>query len=183
MIDREVEQLLKERALRLAQAEGQEELGSIESVVAFMVSGQCFGVPLGRVRHAGRLRHMTPLPGGSSYLLGITVMAGHLVSVLDVASFLDLRKQGLGDVSCCLVVHAGGRQIGLAAEQLIGIEDVPAKSIVNIFGIGGVAGAGAASGPAVVSRAAMLDRLRILLIDLEPLMADKRLGGGPVRHG
>jgi chemotaxis signal transduction protein len=177
MNDREVEQLLKERAVRLAQAEGETEAGPTESVVAFLASGECFGVPLGQVRHAGRLRHLTPLPGGSPYLLGITVMAGHLVSVLDVAAFLDLRQQGLGDVSCCIVVQAGGRQIGLCAEQLIGIEDLPAKSIVSIGGHSGKAAS------AVIGRAALLDRLRILLIDLEPLLADSRLAGGPSRHG
>ena len=39
--------------------------------------------------------------GGPPYLLGICALAGHLVSVLDVAAFLGLRQRGLNDVACC----------------------------------------------------------------------------------
>lgn len=172
MRDREAAVILRERAEKLSRAEGETQVAATQSIVAFMVSGQCFGVPLEHVVYAGRLRHLTPLPGGSSFLLGITVLAGHLVSVLDMASFLDLRQQGLGDITCCLVVQAGGREIGLAAEQLIGIEDVPTQRIASIGGIGGK---NTAASSTIVTRAAFLDRLRMMLIDLEGLIADPRL--------
>jgi purine-binding chemotaxis protein CheW len=170
MHDKEAELILRGRAERLARAEGETEVAAIEPLVAFMVSGQCFGVRLDHVVYAGRLRHLTPLPGGSPYLLGITVLAGHLVSVLDVAAFLELRHHGIGDVTCCLVVQSGGREIGLAAEQLIGIEDVPMQRIAQV---GSLNSAGSA---AIVTRAALLDRFRILLIDLERMIGDPRLG-------
>lgn len=169
MNSRNLDEILRERARRLAEAEGELELAATEPFVAFAVSGQTFGVPLRRVVYAGRLRHLTPLPGGSSYLLGITVLAGHLVSVLDVAAFLGLRHQGVGDVNCCIVVQSGGRELGIAAEQLIGIEEIPTQRIANIS---------AAGSTEAVTRAAFLDRLRMLLIDLERLITDSRLAGG-----
>ena len=162
--------ILRARAERLSRAERTSEVAAVEPIVAFMASGHCFGVRLDHVVYAGRLRHLTPLPGGSPYLLGITVLAGHLVSVLDVAAFLDLRQQGLGDVTCCLVVQAGGREIGLAAEQLIGFEDVPAQRIAPIGSLNG------ANGTPIVSSAAMLERFRILIIELDRLIGDPRLG-------
>ena len=168
--DKESELILRGRAERLARAEGESEVAAIEPLVAWNASGHTFGVRLEHVVYAGRLRHLTPLPGGSPYLLGITMLAGHLVSVLDVAAFLELRQQGLGDVTCCLVVQSGGREIGLAAEQLIGIEDVPTQRIAAL----GTGGAPAAS--SIITRAAFLDRFRILLIDLERLIGDPRLG-------
>lgn len=179
MADKEADMILRGRAERLARAEGETEVAAIEPLVAWNASGHCFGVRLEHVVYAGRLRHLTPLPGGSPYLLGITVLAGHLVSVLDVAAFLELRQQGLGDVTCCLVVQSGGREIGLAAEQLIGIEDVP---------MGRISAVGNPGPSAIISRAAFLDRFRILMIDLERLISDPRLGkprGGHVegRHG
>lgn len=164
--------ILAARAERLASAEDEAQITATLAYVGFIVSGQCFGVPLPHVIYAGRLRHLTPLPGGSPYLLGITVLAGHLVSVLDVASFLELRQQGLGDVTCCLVVQCDGREIGLAAEQLIGIEDIPPQRISSVGNLG------SSSSNGIVCRAAFLDRLRMLLIDLERLIADSRLSGG-----
>jgi purine-binding chemotaxis protein CheW len=179
MGDKEADLILRGRAERLARAEGETEVAAIEPLVAWNASGHCFGVRLEHVVYAGRLRHLTPLPGGSPYLLGITVLAGHLVSVLDVAALLDLRQQGLGDVTCCLVVQSGGREIGLAAEQLIGIEDVPLQRISAI---------GNPGNSAIIGRAALLDRYRILVIELDRLISDPRLGkprGARVegRHG
>lgn len=174
MNSRDISEILRDRARRLAEAEGELELQATEPFVAFTVSGQTFGVPLKSVVYVGRLRHLTPLPGGSPYLLGITVLSGHLVSVLDVAAFLDLRHQGLGDVNCCLVVQAGGRQLGLAAEQLIGIEEIPSQRIATIS---------AAGSTEAVTRAAFLDRLRMLLIDLERMIGDVRLSGSGADHG
>ena len=166
--------VLRECAERLARAEGEKVQSATEPFVAFLAGGHCFGVHLRSVVYAGRVRHLTPLPGGSSYLLGITVLAGHLVSMLDVAAFLELRQQGLSDVSCCLVVQANGRELGLAAEQLIGIEEVPADRIASL-GTGGKT--------AIIKQAAVLYRTRMLLIDLEQLIADERLSGGGANHG
>jgi chemotaxis signal transduction protein len=174
MSSRDANLILRERAVRLALAEGESEVSATEPYVAFMVSGHCFGVPLKSVLYAGRLRHLTPLPGGAPYLLGITVLAGHLVSVLDIAGFLSLRQQGLGDVTCCLVVQAGERELGLCAEQLIGIEDVPVSRIMSIA---------ASSSTLVLSRAAFLDRFRLLILDLDRLIADPRLSGTGDAHG
>ncbi len=163
--------ILKDRARRLASTEENPQTAPTEPYVAFLASGQCFGVPLNHVIYAGRLRHLTPLPGGSPYLLGITVLAGHLVSVLDVAAFLNLRNKGLGDVTCCLVVQWEDREIGLSAEQLIGIEDVP---IEKISPIGPSAGA---------TRAALLGRLHMLILDLDRLLGDARLSPNGSGHG
>lgn len=169
MNEHDIEQVLRQRALALAQGDRRAQADQSESLVVFSIGGQTFGVPLADVAYAGRLRHLTPIPSGVSHLLGITLLSGFLISVLDVATLLSLRRQGVGDVTCCLVVQCGGRDIGLAAEQVVGIEEIPVRDI-SAISIGGGTGA--------ITRVALLQRLQVLIIDVARLIADPRLKGG-----
>jgi chemotaxis signal transduction protein len=169
---RDIEDELRERALRLSRSAGNKKPISTESFVAFLIGKQCFGVPLSAVVYAGRLRHLTPIPNGPQHLLGITLLSGHLISVLDIASLFGLRRPGVADVNSCLIIESGPRKIGLAAEQALGIEEIPQDQISEIS-----LGEGAAS----IRRAAFVERMHILLLDPQSVLTDPRLGGG--RHG
>jgi purine-binding chemotaxis protein CheW len=160
----DITRLLHERAAQLARRERDSDEATLLPHVAFQAAGQQFAVPLRYVVYASRLRHLTPIPGGPPYLLGICALAGHLVSVLDVAAFLDLRQRGLSDVACCLVVSYEGRELGLCAERLLGIEDVPAAAISPWQG-----------GSSMIPQMATLPKLRLLLLDLPQLLSDPRL--------
>ncbi len=162
--ENEVSRLLHERATQLARRERTSDESTLLPHVAFQAAGQQFAVPLRYVVYASRLRHLTPIPGGPPYLLGICALAGHLVSVLDVAAFLNLRQRGLSDVACCLVVSDEGRELGLCAERLLGIEDVPAATISPWL-----------SGSPVIPHVATLSKLRLLILDLPQLLSDPRL--------
>lgn len=161
---RDVAAILRSRAEALAIREESTHTAT-EELATFAIGGHPIGVPMSRVTHAAALRHLTEIPGGPGYLVGITAVEGHLVSLLDLAQFLDLRRHGVGDVTGSLVVAWGGREIGLAAEQLHGIEDVPERCISNLPG---------AAGP--LNRIARLDDREIMLLDVEILFDDPRLG-------
>ena len=77
---------------------------------------------------------------------------------------MDLRQRGLSDVACCLVVSYEGRELGICAERLLGIEDVPAATISPWL-----------SGSSMIPQMATLPKLRLLLLDLPQLLSDPRL--------
>lgn len=156
--------LLTERAALLAVKDTSQNQTARLPHVAFQSAGEFFAAPLHHVVHAGRLRHLTPIPGGPPYLLGVCALAEHLVTVLDVATFLDLRHRGLDDVVCCLVVSHNGRELGLCAERLLGIEDIPETCCQSW-----------SCGHAAVSQVATLGKQRFLLLDLAALFVDPRL--------
>jgi len=160
----DVAKLLNERAALLARRERVLDESALLPHVAFQAAGEQFAVPLRYVVYASRLRHLTPIPGGPPYLLGICSLSGHLVSVLDVATFLSLRQRGLHDVACCLVVTLDGRELGLCAERLLGIEDIPASAISPWL-----------SGHAAIPQVATIDKQRLLILDLPQLFLDPRL--------
>ncbi|HMU41299.1 MAG TPA: chemotaxis protein CheW [Pseudomonadota bacterium] len=156
--------LLKERAALLARRDTAQNQAILLPHVAFQSAGELFAVPLHFVVHASRLRHLTPIPGGPPYLIGVCALGGHLVTVLDVATFLDLRQRGLDDVTCCLVVSERGRELGLCAERLLGIEDIPPTACQAW-----------SCGHAAVTQVATVLGKRFLILDLPQLLADPRL--------
>lgn len=164
---RDVAAVLQARALALAQPEA-EEARDTEALATFISAGHALGVPLDRVLRASELRHLTEIPDGPPYLLGLTTVEGQLVSLLDLAGFLGLPRRGVADVRGVLVVKAGERAIGLGAEQLLGIVDLPHDAAVPLPGGSGPLGR--------VARGRAAQGGDLFLLDVDVLLGDPRLG-------
>jgi chemotaxis signal transduction protein len=164
MSSRDVAEILRARAAALARRDESVEEGATASLASFSIGGHSIAVPVAQVTRASALRHLTEIPGGPPYLVGVTAVDGHLVSLLDLAAFLALPRRGLHDVVAVMVVTAGAREIGLCAEQLHGIEDVQERAITVLPGQAGPLGR-------VVKGAAR----ELLVLDVEQLFDDPRL--------
>jgi purine-binding chemotaxis protein CheW len=162
---RSLEAILRERARQLAIPNELEE-HETEELATFLVGGCTLAVPLAQVRHASTLRHVTEIPGGPPWLVGLVAVEGQLVSLLHVPRFLGIERQGLGDISATLVATWGERAIGLAAEQLLGIEDIDADDIVELP---------VAIGPIRRTASSRAGR-ELLIFDVRDVFADARLG-------
>lgn len=170
---RDIAVLLRERAKKLARREQSDAGVESEPLVIFSIGGQSFGLPLAGVVYAARLQHLTPIPRAASHYLGLTWMGGYLVTVLDAAALLGMRDDRLRDVTTCVIGSCGSRQLGFGAEQIVGIEDVPASQITPL----------PPSDPQErgAARLAFLGTGRAFLLDLGQLLA--RLDAGEVvRH-
>jgi purine-binding chemotaxis protein CheW len=160
--------ILKERARALATADV-DESGEQAAFATLMTGGHVLAVPLHQVIRGASLVHLTEVPGAPDWLLGLTSVEGHLVSLVDLVTLLGLQRAGVADVRGALVVTTGRREIGLAAEQLLGIADVPEDAFVPLP---------ASDGP--LTRAARGQGPQgqdLLLLDVETLFADPRLAG------
>jgi chemotaxis signal transduction protein len=206
---RDVTALLRERARALALPEAGAEDEQREALATFSIAGQAIGVALERVSRAAELRQATPVPGAAAWLLGVISVEGQILSLVDVATLLDVGRRERGAITGALVVHDGARLLALAAEQLLGIRDVPAASITRFVGEAGplpamVAAEGsehgwgsersergtgastggaaseASGGPTRAQRPRGGARGDLYVLDVPKLMADRRLGpGGP----
>jgi chemotaxis signal transduction protein len=163
---RDVEGMLRARARKLAMRARDESALATEELATFSVGGNQIGVSTVSVVHAAPLEHLTEIPGGPPWLEGVTTVGGRLVSLLDLAALLGLSCSGVGDVTTNLVVGWGAREIGLAAEHLFGIEDVPRNAIAPLPN---------ADGP--LTRIANLSNRQLLLLDVPTLFGDPRLAG------
>lgn len=160
-----LEEVLRERARRLAVPHESEE-HDIEEHATFSVSGCALAVPLEQVRHASSVRHVTEIPGGPPWLVGLAAVEGRLVSLLHLPRFLGIERQALSDITATLVVAAGEREIGLATDQLLGIEDLEAGDIIDLP---------VPIGP-ITRTARSAGGRELLLFDVRDLFADSRLG-------
>jgi chemotaxis signal transduction protein len=159
-------QVLAARARALAVRDLGDNAHLTEELATFTVDNQYLGIPMARVSRVAVLHHMTEIPGGPPWLIGMIAVEGHLVSLLDVTAFLGLGRRGARDITSALLVTWQGREIGIAAEQLLGIEDVPLADI----------GVLADSGP--FNRVARLGKRDLLLLDVVALFGDPRLARG-----
>jgi chemotaxis signal transduction protein len=166
--DRDVAALLRQRARSLARPVT-EEAADAEALATFTIGGHAIGLPLRCVVRASELRHLTELPGAPPWLLGLTAVEGHLVSLLDLALFLGLKRSGVADVRGVLVIAAGKRELGLAAEELLAIADVRGADVAPLPGGSGALGR--------VARGAGPQGSDLLLLDVESLFDDSRLAG------
>ncbi len=161
---RDVEAILRARAKALAAPDPTARIVVTEALVVFGIGGNTLAVPLAKVTRAARLNHLTEIPHAPPYLLGVTAVEGQLVSLLDLAAFLGLGRAGWKDIGAAVVVAHGGREIGLGADDLHGIEDVPARDVARLPG---------ARGP--LTRMARLDGESVLVLDVEAVLSDPRL--------
>lgn len=171
MAERDRLAILRERAEKLATLQAAVDDQVTEPLVGFEIGGHGFAVPVRHVVYGGRLRHLTAIPSSPPYLLGVTALSGHLVSIVDLPELLGLRQRGLGDVTAGLVVAHGARKLGLGAEQLLGIFEVPAARIKSYRNAGSIT-------PRIVLPGGDGGGRSSLVIAVDELFADPRLGGG-----
>lgn len=131
---RDVARILAERARALAAVEADAALAT-RTLVAFTMGGCALAVPVESLSRAVELGVVTEIPGGPPYLLGVIVVDNKLVSLVDVPALFGLATHGVGDVTAALVVQHGGRQIALAAEELVRIGDVAADGGARIVDV------------------------------------------------
>lgn len=162
----EARAILDRRAEELAAALDSDVSFFVEPILSFGIAGYRFGVSLKSVWRAAHIRHLTEIPGGPSHLVGVTTIAGHIISLLDFSALLSLPRIGGGDIIGAVVVFDRDRRIALAAEQLYGIDDVNENDISGLPGGGGP-----------LNRVANLGNMRVPLVDVTLLFLDRRLSG------
>lgn len=162
---RNVAAILRRRAQALALRDDEEQNLATTALVTFSLRGYHIGVPVGDVKRAAPLRHLSEIPGGPRHLIGVTAVDGHLVSLVDLTLFYDLPRHGVGDITGVVAVGTGAREIGLCAEQLTGIEDVPARALQPLPGAVGA-----------LVRLARVPSRELWVLDVKLLFDDARLG-------
>src|SRR5688572_1737842 len=111
-IAREVTEILRARARALAARDDDERAQPTESLASFALGGRAIAVPVIHVARAVSPSQMTPIPLGPAWLVGLTAVQGHLVSLLVLVRFLEVPRRGMRDLSSVLVATAGARELG-----------------------------------------------------------------------
>src|SRR3954468_24475735 len=118
-------QILKERAEVAAHVEDQAAIATVP-LSLFVRGKQYYGMRLGEVEGAGRLRQLSHVPGAPPGMVGAVQHRGSILSLMDLAPFWGVELKGLADLPTFIVVADRRSQIALVVEELVGVHEVDA---------------------------------------------------------
>ncbi len=162
----QIQQLLQARADALAQNPETVLTEQGSGLVVVKLGQEQYGVPIEHVQEIRPMGQVTRVPGTPSFYAGLTNLRGHLYPVLHLARYLDV-SQAAPDASAKLIlVSAGNLEIGLLADQVIGIRWLDASHIQPLLAD--------ASNPQRSLIAGVTEDL-LSILDIDALIADSKL--------
>ncbi len=101
-------------------------------LVAFLLDGQRYALPVEAVERIVRAVEVTPLAGAPPAVLGIIDVAGEVQPVLDLRVRLGLRSKALDVTDQFIIARTPRRIVVLIVEQVLGMVESPARGIVPV---------------------------------------------------
>ncbi len=122
--------ILKARARELARevqvgARAEEQW----EVVEFLLDCEHYAIESTAVREVYPLRDLSPLPCTPEFVLGIVNVRGQILAVLDLRRFFDLPVQSLTKLNKVVILRAGGVEVGILADAIVGVQTVPLAQV------------------------------------------------------
>jgi len=137
----EKKRILKERAEFLS-IEPEERIieGTSLGIVIFRLSYETYAIESSFIQEVQPLKDFTYIPGVPAFILGIVNIRGRIISIVDLKKFFNLEEKGLGQLNLLIIIKNEKMELGILADDIIGISSVPLDSIKpvpsSISGIG-----------------------------------------------
>jgi purine-binding chemotaxis protein CheW len=123
--------ILRARAKSLAQEpERKGEAEKYLEVLAFLLAHETYAIETQLIREVYPLTELTPLPCTPDYIFGIINIRGQILTIIDMKKFFDLPEKGLTNLNRVIVVEEEDMALGILADEIIGIRNIP-KSGLN----------------------------------------------------
>lgn len=118
------EAILKARASRLARRHRPKAAitGAASSWLFFRRSRRTFGLKTGFVAEAQIMGGLTPLPCVPPFILGVTILHGHVVAVMDLPLFLGLDAGSDPEAPAVVIVRGHGLETALLADEVLEVQ-------------------------------------------------------------
>jgi purine-binding chemotaxis protein CheW len=153
--------ILRARAKSLAQEpERKREDEKCLEVLAFLLAHETYAIETQFIREVYPLTELTPLPCTPNYIFGIINIRGQILTIIDVKKFFDLPEKGITNLNRVIVVRNEDMELGILADEIIGIKSILGDDI--IAGIG-----------AEYLKGVTEDRL--IVLEADKVLSDKRL--------
>lgn len=97
--------------------------------VTFRLNGEKYGVNVMDVQEILRVSEITPVPGASSYVLGIINLRGNVVTVADTRQCFGLMSKPVDDASRIVMMEAKGLVVGFLVDSVAEVVEVRADEV------------------------------------------------------
>lgn len=164
------ERILRERADRLALTPTTAERELVVEVAIVLVGDDQVGVPVRYLREIVRVPPITPLPGLPEGLVGVALVRGEILSVIDLALWVGAKASK--QRSCLVVLDGPSGPLGALVDKSLGFRSIYADELATDLDVS------AGSDRSCVSR-----RTRDLcaILDTGKLLSDPRICVGAAR--
>lgn len=98
-------------------------------VVVLIVEGSRYALPLSSVERVLPMVATEPVPGAPEPVLGAINLEGRVVPVVDPRRRLGLTAQSYGLDAHLLIVRTARRTLALPADEVLGVQDIAARSV------------------------------------------------------
>jgi purine-binding chemotaxis protein CheW len=122
--------VLRDRARALAAGSGGTgEPANLLEVLRFRLASETYALELAWIAHVRPVVDITPLPGVPPFIRGVVNVGGRIVSLVDLKVKFELPDAGLTAASMVIILSSPAMEIGLLADEIFGIEKIPAESL------------------------------------------------------
>lgn len=126
--------LLRQRAAALARVPRDEQPRDTFPAIVFSLGGEQWAVAAASVLQVFVLRELTPLPGASAPLFGVTQWRGDVLVLLDLREELGIRAPGLTDLGRVIVVEGRDHPFGIIADATSDMIEIDTAGIRPVSG-------------------------------------------------
>jgi purine-binding chemotaxis protein CheW len=122
--------ILRSRAKKLAQE--LEKRGSDTDyleVLEFLLAHETYAIETMFVREVYPMTELTPLPCTPAFVFGLINVRGQILTVIDMKKFFDLPERGITNLNKVIVVRKDAMELGIVADEIIGIRNIPVNEI------------------------------------------------------
>ncbi|TFH28273.1 MAG: chemotaxis protein CheW [Myxococcales bacterium] len=104
------------------------ETGAV-AVLSVLAGGESYGFPLSAVREILVPPPLTGVPRAPKHFLGVIVVRGQIISVIDLPKMLHLEPTERDEWGCILLVDNGDELIGVAVDRVIQVHRLEPNEI------------------------------------------------------
>ena len=99
------------------------------SYILFTVADATYALPSGEVEHMEMVEQITPVPHAAAFVDGVVLSRGHVVPVINLRARFGFPRAERHVRNRLLVIDAGGRRVGLLADEAREFLVIPPESI------------------------------------------------------
>jgi purine-binding chemotaxis protein CheW len=166
-ISEEKRTVLRSRAKRLSQEIERERTDEeYLEILEFLLAQETYAIETPFIREVYPLTELTPLPCTPAFVFGLINIKGQILTVVDMKKFFDLPERGITNLNKVIVVRKEAMELGILADEIIGIRNIPANKLQP---------------PLLTMSGIQADYLkgvtgeRLIVLDMERFLTDRRL--------
>jgi len=159
--------ILRSRAKELSrEIESKETDEESFEIMEFLLAHETYAIETHFIREVYPMTELTHLPCTPAFVSGLINIRGQILTVIDMKKFFDLPERGITNLNKVIVVKKETLELGILADEIIGIRNIPANGLkpplstmTGIYAdyLKGVTGE------------------RLILLDMERFLTDRRL--------